>query len=183
MSPLTHRSLDLIFGSLFFLLAAPLLIFLVVVVWVTERDPIFRQSRVGRFGKIFVIYKLRTMLKDSPNVATHELAPGYTTALGGLLRRFKLDELPQFINVIRGDMSIVGPRPCLPVQKDLRENRERLGLNAFRPGLTGNAQVNGVDMSNPALLVMIEAEMMRNLNFSSYIRYIFATFHSFIMKV
>jgi len=91
------------------------------------------------------------------------------------LRRSKLDELPQLWNVLKGEMSLVGPRPCLPSQTELIAARERLGVYAVRPGITGLAQVNGIDMSTPELLAKTDAHMMRTLNLGHYLRYLVQT--------
>jgi lipopolysaccharide/colanic/teichoic acid biosynthesis glycosyltransferase len=92
-----------------------------------------------------------------------------------LLRRSKLDELPQLWNVLNGEMSLVGPRPCLPTQTELIAERERLGVFAARPGITGLAQVEGIDMSTPRLLAETDARMLANLTLSGYFVYLFKT--------
>jgi O-antigen biosynthesis protein WbqP len=129
------------------LLAAPFLL-LVVLVRVTSRGPILYWSdRVGRDNKLFKMPKLRTMLVGTPAVATHLLddAQSYLTPLGGLLRRTSLDEIPQVLSILSGEMSVVGPRPALFNQDDLISLRSERGVHRLRPGLTGWAQVNGRD--------------------------------------
>jgi lipopolysaccharide/colanic/teichoic acid biosynthesis glycosyltransferase len=97
------------------------------------------------------------------------------TVIGAFLRRSKLDELPQLWNVLRGDMSLVGPRPGLPGQHELVRARESEGVFSARPGITGLAQLRGIDMSTPELLALTDAEMLRRLNLKSYFAYIFQT--------
>ncbi len=128
-----------------------------VLVWVAVRltsqgAGIFRQVRVGRDGQEFTCYKFRTMLVGTPNRASHEVSAAAVTGVGQFLRRTKLDELPQLFNVLAGQMSFVGPRPCLPSQTELIEARRRRGVLAIIPGITGLAQINGVDMSDPERL-------------------------------
>lgn len=125
-----------------------------IAIWVTVRlqspgPGLFRQTRVGRFGQSFTCYKFRTMYVSTPNLGTHEVSSSAVTPTGAFLRRTKLDELPQVINILLNQMSLVGPRPCLPTQVPLvTERRKRLVLDV-KPGITGLAQVNGIDMSDP----------------------------------
>jgi lipopolysaccharide/colanic/teichoic acid biosynthesis glycosyltransferase len=128
-----------------------------VAVWVLVRvkssgPGIFRQVRVGREGREFVCYKFRTMQVGTPNRASHEVSASAVTGIGQFLRRTKLDELPQLFNVLAGQMSFVGPRPCLPSQTELVAARRRRGVLAIRPGITGLAQIKGIDMSDPERL-------------------------------
>lgn len=118
---------------------------------------IFRQERVGRNGDIFTLYKFRTMHIGTASVPTHSATQSDVTRVGEWLRRSKLDELPQLVNVLRGDMSLVGPRPCLPTQVDLIAARQEKSVDGLRPGVTGMAQVAGIDMSDPELLAEIDA--------------------------
>jgi O-antigen biosynthesis protein WbqP len=128
---------------------SPLLLLIALLVKVTSRGPaIFKQRRVGRRRKEFLICKYRTMRIDAPrNVPTHLLQDPkrHITALGAFLRKTSLDELPQLWNILKGDMNLVGPRPALYNQHDLIALREKHGIHAIRPGLTGWAQVNGRD--------------------------------------
>ncbi len=114
---------------------------------------IFAQERVGRSGKIFSCYKFRTMYLDTANKATHEVSARSITPLGKFLRRTKLDELPQVFNILKGELSLVGPRPCLPIQAQLVHLRTVNGVLNVLPGITGLAQVNQIDMSDPETLV------------------------------
>ena len=136
----------------------PCLALLVAIRVESAGSPLFVQTRVGRGRRPFAMYKLRTMAADTADGASHEIGTATITRTGAVLRRLKLDELPQLINVIRGDMSLVGPRPCLPAQEALVAARDRLNLYAIRPGVTGPAQLAGIDMSDPERLAAVEAE-------------------------
>ena len=139
---------------------------LAVMIRRTSDGPgIFAQQRVGRHERIFTCYKLRTMHRTTPSAASHETPASAVTPLGRRLRTWKLDELPQLWNVLRGDMSLVGPRPCLPSQEQLIAERRRRGVFAVRPGITGKAQVLGVDMSDPERLARIDAVYARERSF------------------
>jgi lipopolysaccharide/colanic/teichoic acid biosynthesis glycosyltransferase len=122
---------------------------------------IFRQPRVGKDGKVFTCYKFRTMWRDVRQAGTHEMSADTVTPLGRWMRRTKIDELPQVLNLLRGEMSLVGPRPCLSTQRELVELREKLGVLRVRPGITGLAQVLGVDMSDAKRLAQLDARYVR----------------------
>ncbi|WP_226635040.1 sugar transferase [Brevundimonas poindexterae] len=170
------RVLDVLAAFFGGLLTLPLLAVVAIAVRVDSKGPaIFRQHRVGRHEKIFVCYKLRTMAENAPTAGTHEVSSTYVTALGRLLRRLKLDELPQLWNVLWGDMSLVGPRPCLPSQVELIEARRKVHAFDIRPGVTGPAQVNGIDMSTPLDLAKGDAIWVRNPNIRDYFALIFMT--------
>jgi lipopolysaccharide/colanic/teichoic acid biosynthesis glycosyltransferase len=125
---------------------------------------------VGRHLQPFQLYKLRTMRLDTAHVASHLAPSSQITRVGRLLRRLKIDELPQLICVLRGDMSLVGPRPCLPAQTELVEERSRRGVYKARPGITGLAQVNGIDMSTPVELAIADAEYVHNMHLALDLR-------------
>ena len=146
----------------------PLLIILASVGWCYNRSPLFLQERVGRNQQPFMLVKFRTMQLDTVSVATHLADASAITPFGRFLRRSKLDELPQLWNVLRGEMSLVGPRPCLINQEDLIAERSVLGVFKARPGITGLAQVQGIDMSTPALLALVDAEMVSTLGLRNY---------------
>lgn len=132
----------------------------------SEGPGLLAQERVGREGRIFRCYKLRTMVVGTAALGTHEhRGVAHITSIGHVLRRTKLDELPQLWNVLKGEMSLVGPRPCLPVQTALIEARRRRGVLVVRPGITGKAQVMGVDMSEPERLAEIDAAYIRERSF------------------
>ena len=169
------RILDIVLSAAGLIVTSPLLILLSFVGWRDTGSPIFRQERVGRHQRPFVLYKFRTMRLETPQVATHLVAAASVTTFGGFLRRTKLDELPQLWNVLWGEMSLVGPRPCLFNQTELIRAREARGIFDVRPGITGLAQVNGVDMSDPTRLATLDAEMLRQLTVLAYLRYILWT--------
>ncbi len=136
---------------------------------------LFRQVRVGRDRRPFTLYKLRTMSAGTGDRASHEVSTAQITRVGHLLRRTKLDELPQLVNVLRGEMSFVGPRPCLPSQEVLVAERDRRGVYAVRPGITGPAQLAGIDMSTPVELAQADAGYAANVNLADDLRCILRT--------
>lgn len=138
-------------------------------------SPVFRQIRVGRNKRAFTLVKFRTMKVDTADIASHLASRSSITPLGHFLRRTKLDELPQLWNVLMGDMSLVGPRPCLFSQSDLIEEREKRGVFSVRPGITGLAQINNIDMSTPALLAETDARMISEQSFFTYYELIYKT--------
>ena len=117
---------------------------------------IFTQERLGKNKKIIKLYKIRTMKNFTPNLGTHEVDISNYLRTGSFLRKMKIDELPQVINFLKGDINIIGPRPCLPNQSELINKRESSGIFNSTPGITGLAQVLGYDMSNPEILTKIE---------------------------
>ncbi|MCI5074825.1 sugar transferase [Oricola sp.] len=155
---LAKRVMDLAFVATVAVAFWWLLLAIWLAVRLTSPGPaLFAQTRVGQGEKVFTCYKFRTMQVGTPQAGTHEVSPAAITPLGRRLRRWKIDELPQIWNVARGEMSLVGPRPCLPGQSELIAWRRRLGVFACRPGITGLAQVAGVDMSEPEKLARIDA--------------------------
>lgn len=169
------RFLDFLFALLGLIFGLPLLLLLVVVGLFDTGSPIFRQERVGRNKKPFTLVKFRTMSKETLSVASHLASSTAITPFGRFLRRTKLDELPQLWNVLKGEMSLVGPRPCLFNQEELIAERECLGVLMARPGITGLAQINDIDMSTPRLLAETDAKMLADLNPAAYFRYILLT--------
>lgn len=157
-----RRAFDIV-GAAFALLltAIPVTVLVLLIRRESEGPGIFSQQRVGRGGRLFYCHKLRTMRTGTPDLPTHEVKAAQITPLGAFLRRTKLDELPQLWNVLMGDMSFVGPRPCLPSQTMLIEERQKRGVLSVRPGITGLAQINGVDMSDPVRLAEMDAEYLR----------------------
>jgi O-antigen biosynthesis protein WbqP len=169
------RTLDFLFSLLGLVFGFPVLLALYVIGLVDTGSPVFRQERVGRHKKPFTLVKFRTMSVNTASVASHLASSSSITKFGHFLRRTKLDELPQLWNVLKGEMSLVGPRPCLFNQEDLIQEREQRGVLAARPGVTGLAQVNDIDMSTPELLAETDAEMLKNLTVPAYFKYIFMT--------
>lgn len=169
------RFFDVLLSLTGLVLGAPVLAILWVLGWLDTRSPLFRQQRVGRYQKPFVLVKFRTMRPDTASVATHLADASAVTPLGHFLRRSKLDELPQLWNVLKGEMSLVGPRPCLFDQTELIAERASRGVFDARPGITGLAQINGIDMSTPTLLAETDARMLGNLSLGKYFSYIIQT--------
>lgn len=169
------RFLDVVLSAVGLVLGSPLLALLWVLGWLENRSPIFRQVRLGRYRQPFTLVKFRTMRLDTDNVPTHMVSASSVTPLGRFLRRTKLDELPQLWNVLLGDMSLVGPRPGLPSQTALSEARARAGVFEARPGITGLAQLRGIDMSTPDALAEVDARMLSELTVARYVKLIFAT--------
>jgi O-antigen biosynthesis protein WbqP len=158
-------------------LLAPVLAALILVIRLQSPGPgLFTQIRVGRGGRPFRCHKLRTMRTGVPQVPTHLTQADWSTPVGRFLRRTKLDELPQLWNVLWGEMSLVGPRPCLPSQHVLIEERGTRGVLALRPGITGLAQVRGIDMSDPVRLAETDAEYRRRASFRLDLRILASTF-------
>jgi len=169
------RIFDLLFAFLGLLVFSPLLFVLIIIGYFDTRSPIFRQVRVGKSKKPFNLLKFRSMLANAPSVATHLASASFITPFGGFLRKSKLDELPQLWNVFVGDMSLVGPRPNLFNQEELINERDKRGIYSVRPGITGLAQINKIDMSTPKLLAETDAKMLEKLNMFVYFKYIFLT--------
>lgn len=169
------RLFDIVFSLLGLVLGFPVLVILTVIGLFDTGSPIFRQVRVGRNQKPFTLVKFRTMKPDTAHVASHLASASAITPFGGFLRKSKLDELPQLWNVLWGDMSLVGPRPCLFNQQELITEREQRGVLKARPGITGLAQVSDIDMSTPVLLAQTDAKMLAQLSVANYFKYIFMT--------
>ena len=169
------RVFDVVFSALGLLFGFPVLLVLYVLGLIDTGAPIFRQERVGRNQKPFTLVKFRTMQPDTASVASHLADAAAITPLGAFLRRSKLDELPQLWNVLRGEMSLVGPRPCLFSQTELISERASRAVFDARPGITGLAQLNNIDMSTPRLLAETDARMLQGLTLTSYFKYIFMT--------
>ena len=143
------RALDIIISLISLVVLSPVLLLIAVLIKLESKGPvIFKQKRFGKNKEFFEILKFRTMRTDAPrDVPTNDLrgAGSYITRLGGVLRKTSLDELPQLWNILKGDMSLIGPRPALWNQEDLMELRDKYGASMIRPGLSGWAQVNGRD--------------------------------------
>ena len=169
------RIFDVFFSFFGLLILSPIILLLLIIALFDTGSPLFRQVRVGINQKPFQLLKFRSMHIHSPSVATHLASASAITPLGSFLRRSKLDELPQLWNVLVGDMSLVGPRPNLINQADLIEEREMRGVYGIRPGITGLAQINKIDMSTPHLLAETDARMVAQLNVWYYFKYIFLT--------
>lgn len=169
------RAFDIAISVLGILLTSPLLLIIFVAGLASGGAPLFFQQRVGIHQRPFTLVKFRSMAANTRSVGTHLVDSNAITPMGRFLRRSKLDELPQLFNVLLGSMSLVGPRPCLPNQLELIQERENRGVFNARPGITGLAQINGVDMSSPRKLAIYDSLMIRNLNLVNYLCLILAT--------
>ena len=169
------RIFDFIFSFIGLVLFSPIFLVLIVIGYFDTGSPIFKQERVGKGKQLFKLMKFRSMHVNAPSVATHLASASSITPFGSFLRKSKLDELPQLWNVFIGDMSLVGPRPNLFNQKELIYERDSRGVYSVRPGITGLAQINKIDMSTPPLLAETDAKMIQELNTLGYFKYIFLT--------
>ena len=169
------RLIDVFLSGLGLIVLAPLLTFVMLACYLDTKLPLYSQIRIGRREKKFRIFKFRTMHPDAGMLPTHLIDETLITPLGMVLRRLKLDELPQLWNVLVGDMSLVGPRPCLPIQEDLINNRRTFGVFEYGPGITGRPQMLGIDMSDPERLVFVEKEMLVNYGLRTYFSCLFGT--------
>lgn len=169
------RVLDIAFALLGLLVGLPVLIVIYILGLLDTGAPLFRQTRLGRDRRPFTLVKYRTMSVDTASVATHLASHASITRLGAFLRKTKLDELPQLWNVLKGEMSLVGPRPNLLNQDELIAERTARGVYNVRPGITGLAQVRGIDMSTPALLAETDQRMIQSLSISLYFTLILQT--------
>ena len=174
-SMVLQRPLDIVFSATGLVVASPLLISATAIGYLDTGSPLFIQERVGKDQKPFKLIKFRTMKLNTESVASHLVDNTSITKLGKVLRKTKLDELPQLINVLKGEMSLVGPRPNLFNQKDLIKAREQMRVYDVLPGITGLAQLSGIDMSTPERLAKKDKEMIDNLNLKSYFSYILRT--------
>ena len=160
------------FGLLFLW---PILLIVTIIGMFDTGSPIFVQTRVGKNQKPFKLIKFRTMSVETKSVASHLASNASITKLGAFLRKTKIDELPQLINVVKGEMSLVGPRPNLFNQEELIKERDALGVYDVLPGVTGLAQVQNIDMSTPKLLAETDKQMIDTLNIKNYFKYILMT--------
>jgi O-antigen biosynthesis protein WbqP len=169
------RILDVLAAFFGLLLLWPILLIVTVIGMFDTGSPIFIQTRVGKHKKAFKLIKFRTMSVDTQSVASHLASNAAITRFGSFLRKSKIDELPQLINVLKGEMSLVGPRPNLFNQEELIAERGALGIYDVLPGVTGLAQVNNIDMSTPKLLAETDKRMIETLTVKNYFKYIIMT--------
>jgi O-antigen biosynthesis protein WbqP len=176
MSQPMKRTFDFSAALFGFIVTLPILALVMIAIrWTSAGPAIFAQTRVGRDKKLFTCYKLRTMVVNTGDHPSHEVGQSQITPLGAFLRKSKLDELPQLVNVLAGSMSLVGPRPCLPSQIELIACRERESVFTVRPGITGLAQIMNIDMSEPQKLAALDGRYVREQTFMSDLRILAAT--------
>ena len=176
------RLFDLIFSFFGLTILLPVLSLLWIIGLYSNGSPIFTQKRIGHNQKPFLLIKFRTMHINTKSVPTHLIDNSAITPFGHFLRRTKLDELPQLLNVLLGDMSLVGPRPCLSSQKKLISERQKRGIFGVKPGITGLAQVTNIDMKKPILLAKTDSKMVENMSLYLYFYYITKTFFLILKK-
>lgn len=176
------RGIDFLLALLALIVLSPVFLILAVAIKAESRGPVFfKQKRVGIHKKYFMIFKFRTMRTDTPkDVPTHLLAnpEQYITRTGRFLRKTSLDELPQLINILKGDMAVVGPRPALWNQDDLVAERDKYGANDILPGLTGWAQINGRDELEIPVKAKLDGEYVRRMGFFFDLKCLFGTVFS-----
>lgn len=175
MNSILIRTLDFLMAFFGLLVTFPILIIVTIIGYFDTGLPIFIQERVGKNKRPFKLIKFRTMAVDTKSVASHLASSASITKLGLFLRKTKLDELPQLINVLKGEMSFVGPRPNLFNQEELIKERDSRGVYSVLPGITGLAQVNTIDMSTPKLLAETDQKMVQTLTITDYFKYIIMT--------
>ena len=159
------------------ILISPIIFISLFLVWLEDGSPvIFVQERLGLSKNKFKILKIRTMYKSAPNLGTHEVANAYYLNIGSIIRKIKIDELPQLVNYLKGELELIGPRPGLPSQVKLKEYRDAYNIFNIKPGITGLAQVLGYDMSNPRALAMIDSLYIKNRSIQLDVKIFFATF-------
>lgn len=182
MYPVIKRGIDILLSGIGLIVLSPVYLILMLAIRLDSKGPIlFRQKRVGIGKSHFNILKFRTMRIDTPkDMPTHLLQnpEQYITKVGKFLRKTSLDELPQIFNILKGDMSIVGPRPALWNQYDLIEERDKYGANDIRPGLTGWAQINGRDELEIPVKAKLDGEYVQKMGFPMDVRCFFGTFLS-----
>jgi len=182
MYPVIKRGIDILLSGIGLIVLSPVYLILMLAIKLDSKGPIlFRQKRVGIHKSHFYILKFRTMRIDTPkDMPTHLLKnpEQYITKVGKFLRKTSLDELPQIFNILKGDMSIVGPRPALWNQYDLIEERDKYGANDIRPGLTGWAQINGRDELEIPVKAKLDGEYVKKMGFAMDTRCFFGTFLS-----
>lgn len=176
---IVKRIIDLICSVLGLVILIPFFLIISISIKIESKGPIlFKQKRIGKDKKEFIIYKFRTMRTDTPkDMPTHMLknANRYITKVGNFLRKTSLDELPQLINIVKGDMSIIGPRPALWNQGDLVEERDKYHANDIRPGLTGWAQINGRDELEIPIKAKFDGEYIQKISLWFDIKIFFKT--------
>jgi len=169
------RTLDILFSLIGIICGIPVFLVVIIISLLDHGSPFFKQTRIGKNQQPFTLVKFRTMAIGTQSVGTHLVDPSSITRLGRFLRKTKLDELPQLFNVLMGQMSLVGPRPCLPNQTELIAERSKRGVFEVRPGITGVSQVNDVDMSTPRKLARYDQVMVRRMSLTLYFKILVAT--------
>ena len=159
------------------ILLTPLLLISIFFIFIEDGFPVFFiQKRLGINKKVFNLYKIRSMYKDAPNLGTHEVSNLHYLKIGSILRKLKIDELPQVVNYLKGDINLIGPRPGLPNQYELTKYRDENNIFAIVPGISGLSQILGFDMSNPRLLAKVDLLYIRDKSIKLDLLIFVATF-------
>ena len=174
------RIFDFLFSLIGLIFLSPLLVLIFLIGLFDSGSPLFIQSRVGYNLKSFSLIKFRTMPMGVRLAGTHLIKNIKLSSFGYFLRRTKLDEIPQLLNVLFGDMSLVGPRPCLLNQRRLISERKKRGVYKVRPGITGLAQISGINMKTPTLLAKTDQKMIKSMSLYKYFYYILKTIFKII---
>ncbi|KYG35620.1 sugar transferase [Priestia endophytica] len=178
------RIIDFLLSCIAVVILSPLFLILAILIKIDSRGPIlFKQERVGKDKKVFYILKFRTMVTDAPkNTPTHMLKDStlFITRIGKFLRKTSLDELPQLINILRGDMSLIGPRPSLQNQYDLIDERDKYNVHSIYPGLTGWAQINGRDELPIFVKAKLDGEYVQKMSLLFDCKVFFKTIFSIL---
>ena len=175
MQSFLFRIIDILISLVSIICGLPIILSICIIGLLDTGSPLFFQQRIGRNQKLFTLVKFRTMPINTDSVGTHLVGTINITKLGKFLRKTKLDELPQLFNVFLGQMSLVGPRPCLPNQTELIEERCQRGVFKVCPGVTGLAQISGVDMSTPRKLARYDSLMIKSMSLKLYLKLIIDT--------
>lgn len=179
------RVLDFLISFFAVIILSPLLLAVSVGILISDGSPVlFRQERVGRNNKLFKIYKFRTMKRGTENVASNDLknAESKITKFGKILRATSIDELPQLFNILNGSMSLIGPRPLIPEETEIRELRKKYNVYSVRPGITGWAQVNGRDNISIENKALLDKEYVEKQSLAFDIKIFFITIHKVLRR-
>ena len=169
------RLFDFVFSIFGIIITLPIFILIYFACFIDTGSPLFLQKRLGKSKKIFVLIKFRSMKVGTVSIPTHLANSSEVTKFGNFLRKTKLDEIPQFWNILLGDMSLVGPRPGLLDQDDLTKERQKLNVYSVKPGITGLSQINNIDMLDPTLLTEFDRKMIDEFSLKKYFYYIIMT--------
>lgn len=169
------RCFDIILSIFGLVFGAPIILIALILSYIDTGSPMFLQRRLGQDEKPFVLIKFRTMRGNSAFTVSHLADKSFVTEVGRFLRKTKIDELPQFFNILKGEMTLVGPRPGLPDHFELIRERRKLGVYSSKPGLTGLSQLRKIDMSEPRLLAKTDAEMISSFSIVGYFKYLILT--------
>ena len=172
------RSIDIILSTLGIIILSPVFLIISIIIKLESEGPIiFKQLRAGKDSKPFYIYKFRSMRADAPNLSTNEFEDVnlFITKIGKFIRRTSIDELPQLINILKGDMSIVGPRPVILDEKELILLRKEYNIDSILPGITGLAQINGRDIIGTEEKVKLDYEYLQNKSLNLDVKIVFIT--------